>query len=77
MHDIVDLEDRGLPSVFVATVEFIKAAEVQSSALGIAQRGIFIPHPIQDRSDDEMTALADAAIESLLGALTGQPSAPE
>lgn len=77
MHDIVDLEDRGLPSVFVATVEFIKAAAVQSSALGVTQCGIFIPHPIQDRSDDEMSALADAAIDSLLGALMGQPVASE
>jgi hypothetical protein len=28
-----------------------------------------VPHPIQDRSDDEMRALADAAIDEVLALL--------
>jgi hypothetical protein len=31
---------------------------------------VFVPHPIQDRTDDEMRALADAAVDAVLGALT-------
>ena len=34
MHDIADLERRGLPGVFVATTQFIDGAEVQGKALG-------------------------------------------
>jgi len=31
---------------------------------------VFIPHPIQDRSDDEMRALADQAFETILRAVS-------
>ena len=71
MHDIVDLEMRGLPSVVVASSEFVEAAESQAAALGLAARRVFVPHPIQDRTDDEMRALADAAVEDILEALRG------
>ena len=69
MHDIVDLEMRGVPGVVVASSEFIEAAESQASALGVAARRVFVPHPIQDRTDDEMRALADAALDQILESL--------
>jgi hypothetical protein len=69
VHDIVDLEMRGLPGVVVASSEFVEAAESQASALGVAARRVFVPHPIQDRTDDEMRALADKALEEILAAL--------
>ena len=69
MHDIVDLEMRGLPGVVVASSEFVGAAESQARALGLAARRVFVPHPIQDRTDDEMRALADAALDQILEAL--------
>ena len=68
MHDIVDLERRGVPSVFVASAEFVEAADAQSTALGFPTVArVFTPHPIQDRTDDEMRAYADAAFEEILG----------
>ena len=66
MHDIADLERRGLPGVFVASSTFIEAAAAQSKSLGITPESVFVQHPIQDRSDDEIRALADAAIDELL-----------
>jgi hypothetical protein len=69
VHDITDLEGRGLPGVFVASTEFIEAAEAQAAALGFEPAAVFVPHPIQDRTDDEMRALADAAVEEILAAL--------
>ena len=69
MHDIVDLEIRGLPGVVVASSEFVEAAEKQASALGVDARRVFVPHPIQDRTDDEMRALADSALDQILDAL--------
>ena len=71
VHDVIDLEDRGVPAVFVASREFADAAEAQARALGGDPARVFVPHPIQDRTDDEMRALADGAVDELLRALAG------
>ena len=66
MHDIVDLESRGIPGVFVASNEFTDAAQTQAKALGSDPLAVYIPHPIQDRTDDEIRDLADNALESII-----------
>ncbi len=71
MHDIVDLERRGLPGVFVASAEFVQAADAQSAALGFPDVArVFTPHPIQDRTDDEMRTYADAAYAQIVREIT-------
>ncbi|MCP4793642.1 MAG: hypothetical protein GY882_09985 [Actinomycetia bacterium] len=70
MHDIDDLERRGVPGVYVASDTFTDAAAVQAAALGLDVAGVFVAHPIQDRTDDEMAGLADDAIDALVAALT-------
>jgi hypothetical protein len=70
VHDIADLESRGLPGVFVASAAFVDAAAAQSAALGVTPAAVFVAHPIQDRTDDEMRALADTAVDGLLARLT-------
>lgn len=71
MHDIADLELRGIPGVFVASDEFISAADAQSLALGFPTlRRVFTSHPIQDRTDDEMRALADSVFDQIVDAIT-------
>jgi len=70
VHDIADLEARGLPGVFVASTEFVDAAEAQATQLGFDAARVFVPHPIQDRTDDEMRALADGAFDEIVAALT-------
>ena len=70
MHDIADLERRGVPGVFVASTEFVEAATAQAAALGFDAARVFVAHPIQDRTDDEMRALADAALAEVVAALT-------
>ncbi len=70
MHDIDDLERRGLPGVFVASEPFAGAAETQARALGLEVARVFVAHPIQDRTDDEMRSLADEALDALTRALT-------
>ncbi len=74
MHDIADLEGRGLIGVFLASAEFAQAAEAQSRALGFPAPVVLVPHPIQDRTDDEMRALADAAYADVVRAVTGPRS---
>jgi hypothetical protein len=71
VHDINDLELRGIPGVFVASDEFVRAAEAQSEALGFsAVKRVFTPHPIQDRTDDEMVIYADMAFDDIVAAIT-------
>ena len=72
MHDITDLERRGLPGVFVATTQFIDGAEVQAKALGFDAAAVWVEHPIQARTADEMVTIADKAIDELLEQITKQ-----
>lgn len=61
-----------MPGVFVASSEFVEAADAQAAALGADVARVFVAHPIQDRTDDELRALADGAVDALLAALTRQ-----
>jgi hypothetical protein len=70
VHDTVNIEATGVPMVFVASTEFVDAAEAQARALGADPARVFVPHPIQDRTDDELRALADDAIDAIVIALT-------
>jgi hypothetical protein len=69
VHDIVDLEGRGVPGVYVASLEFKQAGESQARALGYDPAVVYVPHPIQDRTDDEMKAIARGAVGELLKAI--------
>ena len=70
MHDIDDLERRGIPSVFVASEPFRSAAVTQTEALGLDVARVFVEHPIQDRTDDEMITYADVAFDAIVDSLT-------
>ena len=69
MHDTVDLEARGVPSVYVATVEFEDGGLAQANSLGAEVAAVFVAHPIQDRTDAEMVQLADAAFDEIAAGL--------
>ena len=57
--------------MFVASAEFVEAAVAQSTALGFPDvKRVFTPHPIQDRTDDEMRAYADQAFDAIVAAVT-------
>ncbi len=66
---MADLESRGIPVVGVATTEFVEAAAAQAKALGIDPAYVFIPHPVQDRTDAELRRLADDHLGSILALL--------
>ena len=66
---MVNLEDAGVPGVFVASGEFVDAAKHQARSLGADPAAVYVEHPIQDRTDDEMSAIADGALEAILGEL--------
>ncbi len=57
----------------IASSEFVDAAETQAQALGMTgARRVFVPHPIQDATDEEMRAKADAVVDAVIEALTGR-----
>jgi hypothetical protein len=74
VHDTIELEARGLPAVYVASSEFREAGAAQARALGFEPAAVFVRHPIQDRTDEEMRAIAEAAVDQILAALTGPPA---
>ena len=76
MHDLAALEADGVTATFVASSEFVTATDAQARALGFgAVPAVYVAHPIQDRTDDEMAALADDALPRVLAAVT-QGSSP-
>jgi hypothetical protein len=56
--------------VLAASSEFRPAIEAQARALGFTPAVVYVPHPIQDRTDAELRSIADDAIEPLLASLT-------
>ena len=65
-----DLDSRGVPGAMIATTAFTDAASAQSRSLGFEPAIVWVPHPIQDRTDDEINEIADNALEGVLAALT-------
>ena len=56
--------------MIVSSTAFVQAAEVQSKALGHEPTIIWVPHPIQDRTDEELRALADSAFAEIVESMT-------
>lgn len=69
----MDLESRGIPGGFIASNEFVEAAKAQASSLGFDPMKVFVGHPIQDRTDEEMEKLAEEAFEDILKMVTDAP----
>jgi len=57
LHDIKNLDSRGIPGAYVASSAFVTAADTQGEALGFHPKRVFVPHPIQDRTDEEVRAV--------------------
>ena len=74
MHDIADLESRGIAAVFIASTEFADAAQAQARALGVDTAHVLVAHPIQDRTDTELQALAADAVDEIVRAVTAGPA---
>ena len=70
LRDVVEFEQLGRPAVLVASSAFVKPAEEQSALLGQpAIRRVFVQHPIQDRTDDEVRAMARDIVDDALVAI--------
>ncbi len=54
----------------IATTAFEQAANAQAQSLGFDPGIVYVPHPIQDRTDAEIRAIAEAAFDEILGMIT-------
>jgi hypothetical protein len=76
VHDLVRLEQRGVPSVGVATEPFADEAVEQAAVLGMPDcRMVYLPHPVQLLTTAELHGLADAVFAQVVVALRA-PGAP-
>ena len=72
LRDVIGFEESGRPGVLVASSVFADAAAAQAEALGAPDaRWVLVPHPVQDRTDDELRAMARDAVDELLAAIGG------
>jgi hypothetical protein len=71
VHDINTLDQLGIPGIMVATKEFKPAAAAQSNALGFDPNIIWVEHPIQNRTKDELRTLAEGAFDPIMKMLKG------
>ncbi len=66
----MNFDSRGIPGISVVTTGFTDAVETQSKALGFDPAILYVPHPIQNRTAEELDKIADEAAEQALRMLT-------
>jgi len=70
LRDVANLEARGVPTLLVHTHLFRDGAAAQSEMLGQPDmRRIEVPHPVQDKTPDQIRDLAGDVLESVLSTL--------
>jgi hypothetical protein len=71
LRDVLSFEGSDRPAVLVTTEAFETAATRQATALGQPDvRRVLLAHPVADRTDDEMHALARRALDEIVSALS-------
>ena len=69
----MDLEARGIPGGYILSEQFREADLAQAKALGFAAMKVFVEHPIQDRTDAEMTEIAERAFDDVVALVFETP----
>jgi hypothetical protein len=68
-HDLNDLDKRGVAGVSVLTTEFVQAFESQKATIGLDAASVYVPHPLQNKTTEELYAWADEAVDEILSAI--------
>jgi hypothetical protein len=70
LRDVIEFESLGRPGVLIASDAFAQAAATQVELLGQPKLAYALaPHPIQDRTDDELRAIATSLVDAALSAI--------
>ena len=71
VHDAVELERRGVPTVTVCPHLFVRLGEVERRALGMPELPMAIaPHPLGGLKAEAVLAKADALLDQVVLGLT-------
>jgi hypothetical protein len=71
VYDLVRLERRQIPAVGIATTPFADEAVEQARLLSMPGcRMLYVPHPVQLLTSEELDGMADAAFPDIVQALT-------
>ncbi|MBJ18473.1 MAG: hypothetical protein GY910_13835 [bacterium] len=74
LRDVTNLEASGRPTVLIHTDLFGEGVAMQAERLGQpAMRRATLPHPVQDKTDDEIRGLASQTLRQILSSLTTDP----
>jgi hypothetical protein len=72
MHDVVEMEDRGVPAVALHTHSFMNSAAVHARAYGRPDlRSVSVPAPIANVDRAAVRRKAEAAVEEVIAVLMG------
>ena len=75
VHDLVRLERLGVATAGVGTEPFADEALEQAALFGMpGYRMVWVPHPVQLLTDEQLDARADAAMEAILRRLLADSS---
>ena len=67
---MLELDRRNIPGAMIATSAFESAVDAQAAVWAFKPAVVYVPHPLQNRSDQEVATLADEAWEAILAAIT-------
>lgn len=71
IHDAIELEKRGSPTVSICSHEFVALGKAEAEALGMANLPmVIVPHPIGGIDLKEVAKKADDAFEDMIQALS-------
>ena len=76
MHDVLALEDRGIPTALLCTEPFMNSAHDHAEAFGNPDyRAVRVGHPLASLTPDQARARADEALGDVIASLTARPGA--
>jgi len=75
LHDAIELERNGKPTVVTTTTQFEPVAKTLSISFGAPDtRLLVLPHPIGGTDESTLNEWADAAVDRMIALFTGQSS---
>ena len=71
VHDTIQLEQLGLPTVVATTTHFVDLTRRVAAGFGVADARVAVfPHPLGGTDDATILAWADAAVDEVISLLT-------
>ncbi|MBM3672235.1 MAG: hypothetical protein FJW86_08675 [Actinobacteria bacterium] len=71
VHDTIQLEQLGIPTVVATTTHFVDLTRRVAAGYGVPEARVAVfPHPLGGSDDDTILAWADAAVDEVISLLT-------